>query len=251
MDRRATGPALLEQLPPPLPADHIVALNQPKADLHTTRSYEWSGWTFDVPPGVFIPGWTSRMIHERLLDGRIETRGRRYGAMGVGLGVEAVAAGVRGAREIHAIDVHPQSVAVTARHYGRLVGERPDTVFRPLVSDVFDALPGQVQLDVITFNPPAVSQSVSADPDVVRNVCVGAPLLAKFFAQVAEKDLLAPGGEIHLIASNTADLRALVQHALDHGLTPRIDHLHDWQDGVLTFLFRITHDETPHTGGRR
>ncbi|MFF0703318.1 hypothetical protein ACFYVC_23760 [Streptomyces tendae] len=62
MDRHATGQALVEQLPPPLPADRITALNQPKADLHTTRSYEWNGWTFDVPPGVFVPGWTSRLI---------------------------------------------------------------------------------------------------------------------------------------------------------------------------------------------
>ncbi|MFI7351596.1 methyltransferase [Streptomyces sp. NPDC049936] len=250
MNRDATGSALLEQLPPPLPADQIITLNQPKADLHTTRSYEWNGWTFDVPPGVFTPGWTSRMIHERLLDGRIETRGLGYAAMGAGLGVEAVAAGLRGAREIHALDVHPQSVAATARHYRRLVGERAGTSFLPAVSDVFDALPEGARLDVVTFNPPAVSQTVSDDPDVVRNVCVGAPLLAKFFAQIAEKDLLAPAGEIYVIASNTADLRALVQHALDHGLSPRIDHLHDWQDGVLTFLFRITHD-TPRTGGPR
>ncbi|MGW3991242.1 methyltransferase [Streptomyces sp. NPDC004830] len=244
----ATGRALLEQLPPPLPADRIISLNQPKADLHTTRTYAWNGWTFDVPPGVFLPGWTSRLIHERVLDGRIETRGLRYAAMGVGLGVEAVAAGVRGAREIHALDVHPQSVAAATRHYRRLVGERP--AFHPAVSDVFDALPEGVQLDVVTFNPPAVSQTVSDDPDVVRNVCVGAPLLATFFAQITEKDLLAPGGEIHVIASNTADLRALVQHALDHGLRPRIDHLHDWQDGVFTYLFRITHD-TPRPGGQR
>ncbi|WP_318219206.1 methyltransferase [Streptomyces sp. SCL15-6] len=250
MNRDSIGQALLEQLPPPLPADRIIALNQPKADLHTTRSYEWNGWTFDVPPGVFIPGWTSRLVHERVLDGRIETRGLRYAAMGVGLGVEAVAAGVRGAREIHALDVHPESVAAATGHYRRLVGERPATAFLPAVSDVFDALPEDVQLDVVTFNPPAVSQTVSDDPDVVRNVCVGAPPLAKFFAQIAEKDLLAPSGEIYVIASNTADLRALVQHALEHGLSPRIDHLHDWQDGVLTFLFRITHD-TPDSGGRR
>ncbi|MEJ1199341.1 MULTISPECIES: methyltransferase [unclassified Streptomyces] len=250
MDRYAIGQALLEQLPPPLPADRIITLNQPKADLHTTRSYEWNGWTFDVPPGVFIPGWTSRLIHERVLDGRIETRGLRYAAMGVGLGVEAVAAGIRGAREIHALDVHAESVAAATGHYWRLVGERPDTAFLPAVSDVFDALPDDARLDVVTFNPPAVSQTVSDDPDVVRNVCVGAPLLAKFFAQIAERDLLAPGGEIYVIASNTADLRALVQHALEHGLSPRIDHLHDWQDGVLTFLFRITHD-TPRTGGQR
>ncbi|MFH9434931.1 methyltransferase [Streptomyces rochei] len=250
MDLTTTDSALLEQLPPPLPADRIIALNQPKADLHTTRSHEWNGWTFDVQPGVFVPGWTSRLIHERLLDGRIETRGRRYAAMGVGLGVEAVAAGLRGATEIHAIDVHPPSVAAATRHYRRLVGERPDTAFHPLVSDVFDALPDEVRLDVVTFNPPAVSQTVSDDPDVVRNVCVGAPLLARFFAQIVERDLLAPDGEIYLIASNTADLRAIVRHALDHGLGPRVDHLHDWRDGVLTFLFRITHD-TPRTGGQR
>ncbi|MDT6983513.1 methyltransferase [Streptomyces lusitanus] len=250
IDRDSLGPALLEQLPPPLPADLIISLNQPKADLHTTRAYEWNGWTFDVPPGVFLPGWTSRLIHERVLDGRIETRGLRYAAMGVGLGVEAAAAGVRGAREIHALDVHPESVAAATGHYRRLVGERPDTTFLPAVSDLFDALADDVQLDVVTFNPPAVSRTVSDDPDVVRNVCVGASLLAKFFAQIAERNLLAPGGEIHVIASNTADLRALVQHALDHGLSPRIDHLHDWQDGVLTFLFRISHD-TSRTGGQR
>ncbi|CAM5449670.1 methyltransferase [Streptomyces violaceorubidus] len=38
MDRHAIGRALVEQLPPPLPADRIIALNQPKEDLHTTRS---------------------------------------------------------------------------------------------------------------------------------------------------------------------------------------------------------------------
>ncbi|MEG3626810.1 methyltransferase [Streptomyces poriticola] len=249
MDPTATGSALLEQLPPPLPAERIIALNQPKGDLHTTRAYEWNGWTFEVPPGVFTPGWTSRLIHERLLDDRIEVRGRRYAAMGAGLGVEAVAAAVRGAREIYAIDIHPESVATTARHYERIVGTRPGTTLHPVVSDVFDALPGDVRLDVITFNPPAVSRTVSDDPDVVRNVCVGTSLPARFFAQTAERELLAPGGEIHLVVSNTADLRAVVQAALDQGFHVEIGHLHDWRDGVLTFLFRITQHRTPY-GGR-
>ncbi|MET7407935.1 methyltransferase [Streptomyces parvulus] len=249
MDLTATGPALLDHLPPPLPGERIIALNQPRGDLHTTRSYEWNGWTFDVPPGVFIPGWTSRLIHERLLDGRIETRGRRYAAMGAGLGVEAIAAAVRGAREVHAIDVHPESVAAATRHYARIVGERPGTAFLPVTGDLFDHLPGGPRLDVVTFNPPAVSRTVSDDPDVVRNVCVGAPLLAAFFAQIAEKDLLAPGGEIFVIVSNTADLRGIVQHALDRGFHPEIAHFHDWGDGVLTFLFRITRD-VPGTGGQ-
>ncbi|GAA2265335.1 hypothetical protein GCM10010145_42950 [Streptomyces ruber] len=240
MDRTATGPALLDQLPPPLPAEQIIALNRPGADLHTTRTYIWNGWTFDVPPGVFIPGGTSRIIHERLLDGRIEVRGRRYAAMGVGLGVEAVAAGVRGAREIYAIDVHPESVATTVRHYRRLVGESPDTTLVPVVGDVFAGLPDGVRLDTVTFNPPAVSRTVSDDPDVVRNVCVGASLLGTFFAQLARRDLLAPDGEVRVIVSNTADLRAVVRHALDHGFHPEVEHLHDWRDGVLTFLFRFT-----------
>ncbi|MGP3980931.1 hypothetical protein [Streptomyces sp. KR80] len=55
MDRTATGPALLEQLPPPLPAQQIIALNQPRADLHTTRSHAGNGWTLELPPGVFRP----------------------------------------------------------------------------------------------------------------------------------------------------------------------------------------------------
>ncbi|GGK27993.1 hypothetical protein GCM10011583_69990 [Streptomyces camponoticapitis] len=240
MDPTATGPALLEQLPPPLPEARIIALNQPKSDLHTTRAYTWESWEFEAPPGVFLPGATSRMIHERLLDGRIEVRGRRYGAMGAGLGVEAVAAGVRGAQEIYAFDVHAESVSTAARHYERLVGSREGTAFVPLVGDMFGSLPPGVRLDVITFNPPAVSRRVSEDPDVVRNVCVGAPLLARFFRQIRDRDLLAENGEVFLIVSNTADLPTIVGDALDQGFTVEIDHLHDWRDGVLTFLFRLT-----------
>lgn len=231
----------LTELPPPLPADRIVALNRPKQDLRTTRHHEWNGWTFEVPPGVFLPGATSRMIHQRILDGDIEVRDRRYAAMGVGLGVEAVAAGVRGAREIHAIDVHAESVATTSRHYRALVGDHPPLV--PVVADVFDGVPDGAAFDVVTFNPPAVSQPVSDDPDVVRNVCAGAPLLAEFFRQLAGRDLLAPGGEVFLVASNTADLRRIVGDAAEHGFTAEVHHRHDWQDGVLTYLFRL------HRGG--
>ncbi|UOE21530.1 methyltransferase [Thermobifida halotolerans] len=234
---------LVAQLPPPLPADRVIAVNQPRTDLASHRSYTWNGWTLDVPPGVFLPGATSRMIHQRVLDGGIDVRGRRYAAMGVGLGVEAVAAGLRGAREIYAIDVHADSVATTARHYARLVGDRPATRFVPVVGNVFDGLPDGVRLDVVTFNPPAVSQPVSDDPDVVRNVCVGASLLETFFAQLAGRDLLAPGGEVFVIVSNTADLRRIVGAALDHGLAPEIGHRHDWGDGVVTLLFRFTRGE--------
>ncbi|MDT0530286.1 hypothetical protein RM555_14940 [Micromonospora sp. DSM 115977] len=233
----------LADLPPALPADHVVAINQPGADLHTHRDYAWHGMAFDLPPGVFHPGETSRMLHQRLLDGDIETRGRGYAAMGVGAGVEAVAAGLRGAHTAYALDVHPASVRATARHYRTHVGERSDTRFVPLVSDLFDALPDGTRLDVVTFNPPAVSQPVSDDPDVVRNVCVGAPLVTRFLDQLVDRDLLAGHGEVFLILSNTADLHTIVGHAIRGGFATTIHHRHDWHDGVVTFLFRLTRDQ--------
>lgn len=234
--------SLIAELPPPLPAEQIIALNQPRADLATHRTYTWNGRDLDVPPGVFMPGATSRMIHQRILDGDIDVRGRRYAAMGSGLGVEAAVAALRGARSVHALDIHPASVAATEQTYRAIVPEPRTAEFTALVSDLFEAVPDGWQADVVTFNPPAVSQTVSDDPDVVRNVCVGASATDAFFAQIAGRDLLAPGGEVHLIASNTADLRAVVAGAEAAGFTAAVDHVHDWHDGVLTYLFRITRE---------
>ncbi len=231
--------SLIEQLPPPLPADRIIALNRPKADLHTTRTYEWNGWTFEVPPGVFLPGATSRMIHDRILDGDIDVRGRRYAAMGVGLGIEAVVAGLRGARAIYAADVHPGSVSAAQRNYARLVDGDTGTVFTPVVGDLFDGFPDGARLDLVTFNPPAVSRRVSEDPAVVRNVCAGTPLLVDFFAQLTARELLAPDAAVYVVVSNTADLHAIVGHAADSGFAAEIHHCHDWSDGVLTYIFRF------------
>lgn len=236
------NPSLLDQLPPPLPAEQIIALNKPKADLHTHRAYTWNGWEFDVPPGVFIPGATSRMIHQRVLDDDIDVRGRFYAAMGVGLGVEAIVAGLRGAARVHALDVHPASVAATETGYHRIVGGDGGTEFLPQVSDLFAGLPDGARLDTVTFNPPAVSRPVSEDPDIVRNVCAGTPVTDAFFTQLAERDLLAPDGEVYFVASNTADLRHIIGHATTVGFTANIHHLHDWDDGVLTYLFRLTRE---------
>ncbi|SDQ20045.1 release factor glutamine methyltransferase [Actinopolyspora saharensis] len=235
----ARGRDLLDALPESLSAERIVALNQSRTDLHSRREYEWNGLRFEVPPGVFLPGHTSRMIYDRLFDGRIEVRGRRYVAMGVGLGVEAVAAGLAGAREIHAVDVHSDSVATAARHFERHVGSSARSPLVPVVADVFEGFPDGARADVITFNPPAVRQPVSDDPDVVRNVCEGTPLLERFFAQLAAREILTPGGEVFVVASTTADLRGIVGHALEHGFVPEIRDLHDWQDGVVTHLFRF------------
>lgn len=227
------------RLPDPLSAEQILALNQPKKDLHTTRTYTWNNWEFELPPGVFMPGATSRMIHERVFNGDIDVHDRRYAAMGVGLGVEVVAAGMRGARTIHALDIHPESVEATERNYHRLVDQRPGQELRPLVSDLFDAFPDGAQLDVVTFNPPAVSQPVSQDPDIVRNTCVGASIVTEFFAQLRRRPLLAPGAQVYVVLSNTADLQQIVDRAGDNGLTTDVHHSHDWGDGVQTLLFRF------------
>ncbi|GHC82308.1 hypothetical protein GCM10007079_23140 [Nocardiopsis terrae] len=235
-------PSQIAQLPPPLPPEQIIGLNQPGADLHTLRGYTWNGWEFEVPPGVFLPGATSRMIHQRILDDDIDVRERVYAAMGAGLGVEAVVAGLRGAERVLAVDVHPASVAAAEHNYHRLVGPGGGSEFVPLVSDLFAGLPEGTRLDTVTFNPPAVSQPVSDDPDIVRNVCAGRPVTDAFFTQLAERDLLAPGGEVYFIASNTADLRQIIGHAADCGFTAHVHHLHDWDDGVLTYLFRLTRE---------
>jgi release factor glutamine methyltransferase len=86
-------------------------------------------------------------VHTRLLDGTLPVAGLRYAAMGV----EAVVAGVRGARVVYALDVHPESVRTTARHYERIVGaDGPPLV--PVVADVWAGFPDGVQVDVVTFN---------------------------------------------------------------------------------------------------
>ncbi|RST17694.1 methyltransferase [Streptomyces sp. WAC05374] len=232
--------ALLESLPDTLPRDEILAINSSPSDIHTTRTYAYNGWTFVLPPGVFRPGDTSRIIHDRLLDGTIPVAGRSYAAMGAGLGVEAVIAGTLGAREVYAADVHPDSVATATGHYRRIVGDRPGTVFRPLVSNLFEEFPDSARLDVITFNPPAVSTRTSDDPTVVRNVCVGAGIVTRFFDQIVTRDLLAPDGEIHLVVSNTAELRRIVGHAVDAGFRPEVVHHRTWEgDNCRAFLFKL------------
>ncbi|MEW2635459.1 hypothetical protein AB0903_28400 [Streptomyces sp. NPDC048389] len=56
---QADARALLDALPDTLPRDEILAINSSKSDVHTHRTYEYNGWTFDLPAGVFKPGDTS------------------------------------------------------------------------------------------------------------------------------------------------------------------------------------------------
>lgn len=233
--------AVLERLPEVLTPEEIRAANSRNTELHTTRTFCWNGWDFDAPPGVHLPGKASTSVFERLLDGRIAVAGRRYAAVGCGLGVEAVIAGLQGAREVIAADVHPGSVAAAAGHYERLVGQRPGVTFRPIVSDLLAAFPDDVRLDVVTFNAPTIAVPFSDDPDMVRILCVGTSIAERFFHQLAERDLLAPGGEAYLLASNTSDLAAIVRHAAGAGFVPEIVHVRSRPEiNLHGHLFRFT-----------
>lgn len=233
-----TGWELHARLPMTLPPADIRAINNPSRAIHEHRTYAWNGWEFDLPPGVFHPGETSRLVHARLLDGTLPVAGLRYAAMGAGLGVEAVVAGVRGASVVHALDVHPESVRTAARHYARIVGTDPP--LRPVVADVWEGFPDGEQVDVVTFNPPAIELPLSDDPDIVRNLCVGRDIADRFFGQLVARDLLAPGGVVYLVVSNTAPLREIVALGLDAGFDAEVVHVEDWPgDDVQTFLLAL------------
>lgn len=235
----ATGWELHALLPHTLPAEEIRAINNPGRAIHDHRTYTWNGWEFDLPPGVFHPGETSRLVHSRLLDGTLPVAGLRYAAMGAGLGVEAVVAGVRGAATVYALDVHPESVRTAARHYARIVGpDGPELV--PVVADVWAGFPHGRQVDVVTFNPPAIELPLSDDPEIVRNLCVGRDIAHRFFGQLVGRDLLAPGGVVYLVVSNTAPLRDIVAIALRAGFDAEVVHVEDWPgDDVQTYLFAL------------
>jgi release factor glutamine methyltransferase len=222
-------------LPDTLPAAQIRAFY--RADSASgQRRYEWNGWVFDVPPGVFLPSATSRLVHEWLLDGRISVAGADYAAMGVGLGVEAVTAGARGARAVYALDVHEPSVKATVAHYSRIVDHRGPPLVA-LVSDLWREMPEGVQVDVVTFNTPFATVSVSDDPDVSRNRSAGFSLAQRFFRELKGRGLLAPGGTAYLALSNVEPLRDVVGLALRMGFDAEALHVEHHADGRLqTYL---------------
>lgn len=235
----ATGWELHARLPATLPVEEIRAINRPNPTIHEHRTYHWNGWDFELPPGVFRPGETSRLVHTRLLDGTLPVAGLRYAAMGAGLGVEAVVAGLRGARSVHVLDVHPESVRSAAGHYDRIVGEDGPPLV-PLVTDLWEGFPADEQVDVVTFNPPAIEDPLSDDPAIVRNLCLGREIADRFFTQLVDRNPLAPNGVVYLILSNTAPLRDIVATALDNGFDAEVVHVEDWPgDNVQTYLFAL------------
>jgi release factor glutamine methyltransferase len=163
--------------------------------------------------------------------------------MGVGLGVEAVVAGVRGARAVYALDIHEESVRTTAQQYSRIVGDGGPP-FVGVISDLWQALPHDIQFEVVTFNPPFIDVRLSSDPYIIRNRCMGRELAARFFEELASRRLLAPGGTAYLTLSNVEPLRSIVALALHTGFEVEALHTEESLDEaeipVSTFLLAFS-----------
>jgi release factor glutamine methyltransferase len=232
-----TGWELHASLPPTVSLEEILATNDVSSTVSTLRVYCWNGWEFELPPGVFRPGATSRLLHDRLLDGTLQIAGKRFASMGVGVGIEAVVAGLQGAEQVFGLDIHPSSVRTAERYYGQIVGGSGPP-FVGLVSDLWRALPAGVRFDVIAFNPPFIDVSLSDNPDVIRNLCRGFKLARRFFDEIQARSLLLPGGVVYMTVSNTAPLRDVVALALERGLHAEALLEEDWPgDSIKTYLF--------------
>ena len=226
-----------------LPATVSLETIRATYDLGATNAtgavYRWNGWTFDVPPGVFVPGAANTFLCGLMLDGTLPLEGLRYAAMGAGLGVEAVVAGVRNARSVHALDIHEESVRAAARHYDRIVGRRGPP-FLGIAGDLWDGVADGAQFDVVTFNPPLIDIRLSDDPYIVRNRCIGPGLAQRFFDQLRARSLLAAGGVVYLAVSNTSPLRDVVAMALRAGYDAEALAVRQWPiDEVRMFLFAL------------
>lgn len=132
-----------------------------------------------------------------------------------GSGALAVAAALRGAREVTAVDVSRRAV-LTARLNARLNGVRVDA----RRGDLLDAI-GDRRYDIIVSNPPYVPAASDALPerglrrawDAGRN---GRALLDRLLDDAPAH--LKPGGVLLVVHSEVCDLEATCAAMADHGL---------------------------------
>lgn len=244
--------ALIQALPPILTDDEIARICEESVSRSKgAAEYEYDGLTFVVPEHVSIPGATSRTIHDKLLGDVIGLKSKDYIAMGVGCGVEAVVAARKQARTVYAVDIGPESIQATADNFRRLIGADSKTRFHTFVSDLLSELPDNIQVDIITFNPPTVDASFSDDPDVSRTICAGSDVMTRLFAQTVAKRTLANEGEIIITVSNTSDLRGIVGSGVEQGFIPSILSLHTWPEPYDMIKTHVLRFRKPHSERRR
>jgi release factor glutamine methyltransferase len=163
--------------------------------------------------------------------------------MGVGLGVEAVAAGLMQASEVYGIDVHIPSVEASIRNYEIHVGSSL-APFVGIVSDLWANVENGHRFDVITFNPPLINYQLSEDKEISRNLCQGLTLADSFLRQTNDRETLAMDGSMFIVLSNTAPLRDFLTLVLHYGFNIKVLHEQGWPgEEVQTYIFEIRHKD--------
>jgi release factor glutamine methyltransferase len=167
-----------------------------------------------TPPGVFAPISDTWLLAGVL---RRQIVSPRASVLDVctGSGALAVAAALRGAREVTAVDVSRRAV-LTARLNARLNGVRVDA----RRGDLLDAI-GDRRYDIIVSNPPYVPAESDALPerglrrawDAGRD---GRALLDRLLHDAPAH--LKPGGVLLVVHSEVCDLEATCAAMAAHGL---------------------------------
>lgn len=228
----------LAKLPKKLPDKEIIEANRASSDNKGDRHYKYMEYNFEVPSGVFMPGGTSRVIHDRLYDGTIKI-GKTFIAMGTGCGVEPVIAASRGAKRIYAVDSHAGSVRASEMNFHANIRGIGIELY-PIESNLFGNVKENAGADLIVFNPPTVDLKFTGNKDVIRNVCTGSFVLVEFFSQILKKKALDDAGEVIIVMSNTSDLKYLVEKIWEMGFNAEILEIRHWDrpyEKILTHLF--------------
>jgi release factor glutamine methyltransferase len=168
-------------------------------------------------PGVFQPRSDSWMLVDAVRQATLHSRTAALDLCS-GSGAVAVAAALRGARSVTAVDVHRRS-AWTARLNARINGVR----VQALHGDLFEPVAGR-RFDLITANPPYVPAPPGLTPepgDQAWNAGNdGRAVIDRIIEQLPEH--LAPGGCALLVQSSVTGTRETLDRLSDAGLEPTI-----------------------------
>jgi len=168
------------------------------------------------PPGVYRPQGDTKLLLQALRTVDLPT-GARVLDMGTGTGAIALAAALRGAAKVTAVDVSWRAV-LAARANARLLGRR----IRVLRGDLFAPVAGE-RFDVILANPPYVPSPEVRPTGRGRAWDAGAKgrlLLDRICERAA--DMLSPGGTLLMVHSDLCDEHLTLDQLREAGLRAEV-----------------------------
>lgn len=189
---------------------------------HLTGVQDFMGFEFHVNGHVLIPRQDTETLVELVLAEQ-KDRDKRILDMCTGSGCIAVSLALMGGyRQVTALDISSEALAVARGNAGRLLGSYIGS-FELLKSDMFDGLGEGRVFDVIVSNPPYIPSPVidSLEPEVrdhePRLALDGTEDGLKFYRILAAegKRHLAEGGSIYMEIGydQAADVEAIFRDA--------------------------------------